>query len=137
MRPRYWDPFTCPLMAGPLPFPGNGNSIATSFGPAKLVVEISDYGISKAAGRSNQQQCSFAGEENFILPLASVWECTAILTGSSRLIFGSLRRRVRTRELPTRFTMRGSACATMAPMISYFCSTVPTLSFCCRKIGAC
>lgn len=59
-------------MAGPLPFAGKENSIATSFGPAKLVVEISEYGISKAAGSSSQQHCRFTGEENLILPLASV-----------------------------------------------------------------
>lgn len=42
-----------------------------------------------------------------------------------------------TRKLPKRFTMREYAWCTIASIISYFCSALPTLSFCCKNIEAC
>lgn len=42
-----------------------------------------------------------------------------------------------TRKFPNRFTMSEYACCMMASIISYFCSVVPILSFCCKNIEAC
>lgn len=42
-----------------------------------------------------------------------------------------------TRKFPKRLIMREYADSTMASTIAYFCSWVPTLSFCCRNMDAC